>query len=466
MDLESLREQVDVWCLHEFSEVDFGDERLNQRFIRVANRLLNKPMSSINEACGSWKESKAAYRLFDNEKVRGDEILSAHQGRTLERMQECKRVLVVQDTCFLNYNSHFSTTGLGPIGIRGGASRQSQGLVLHSAFALDPTDGGRPLGVLDQLLWARTPRQAPAKNKTQEKKARANKRGRILSQTPFEEKESYKWVQLLLSTRELVPETIELIHVCDREADITEFIQNAEEHGARVLVRATHDRSLDFGAVVQERKVRLWGWMQSQPEQGQIKIEVPRESKTKDRNKRDSRKAVLSVRFSAIQIAPNYEKKKRGFRINAIYAREVDAPKGVEPIEWMLLTQVAVQSYDDAIQIIGWYKMRWHIENYHRVLKSGCQVESCQLESKARLDRYLALMSVLAWRIYWMSRASRTRPESSCDEFLAPHEWKALYCRMKNTRKAPAKPPSVYQAIRWIAQLGGFWPEKATVSLG
>ena len=140
--------------------------------------------------------------------------------------------------------------------------------------------------------------------------------------------------------------------------------------------------------------------------------------------------------------------------------KEVQAPAGVESVEWMLLTNVGVRSLEDAIERVSWYRKRMEIEAYHKVLKSGCAVEDCRLGKSERLKPYLTLCSIIAWRLFWMTKINREQPDALCTAVLAEHEWKALYCIIHRTTKLPEKLPTVKEAIRWIGQLGGFLGRK------
>ena len=149
-----------AWCREEFSNIQLGDKRLNQRWIKTAELLSTQPTNYINQACENWAATKAAYRLFDNERVTPRRIMAPHQQMTFQRMQSAEKVLCIQDTTFLNYNSHPSTQGLGHIGSRGAGQsargKGSQGLIMHTSLAIDPsTLEGLPLGILDQDIWAR-----------------------------------------------------------------------------------------------------------------------------------------------------------------------------------------------------------------------------------------------------------------------------------------------------------------------
>lgn len=147
-----------------------------------------------------------------------------------------------------------------------------------------------------------------------------------------------------------------------------------------------------------------------------------------------------------------------------MWVKEKNAPTGVAPIEWMLLTNVEVKDFADALQRIEWYRIRFSIEVYHKVLKSGCQVEESRLMTADRLKKHLALMGVIAWRLFWMTFLNRTDPDADCRLILAEHEWKALDCRIQKSNQLPDKIPTVREAVRWIARLSGFLDVKEIMS--
>jgi len=138
----------------------------------------------------------------------------------------------------------------------------------------------------------------------------------------------------------------------------------------------------------------------------------------------------------------NKKEELRGpIQIYAVYVKEVNCPKGVEPLEWMLLTDVGVKSFRDAVERISWYGRRWNIEVYHKVLKSGCRVEDCRLETVEveRLIQYLTVISIIGWRIYWMSQINRQYAGGDCKIVLTEHEWKALYCMIHRLGSYPKR---------------------------
>jgi len=171
------------------------------------------------------------------------------------------------------------------------------------------------------------------------------------------------------------------------------------------------------------------------------------------------RTARLALRFRAITLRPPKHRASEGLaRVTlwAVLAQEVGAPAGVEPLEWLLLTTVPVTTVVEAVERLGWYACRWGIEVWHKVLKSGCQLEWKQLEDAEHLQRYLAVASVVAWRIVFATMLARAAPEAPCTVLLEQDEWQALCCAINQQPQPPAQPPSLQQAVAWIARLGGY----------
>ncbi|MBU0581461.1 MAG: IS4 family transposase [Candidatus Margulisbacteria bacterium] len=501
---EILTQELDEgWSKKEFEQIDLKDKRLNERLITVSEQFSSNPGAPINQACETWKDIKAAYRLFDNEKVTGNEILEPHQKRTVERMKGQKIVLALQDTTYYNYDNHKKNKNMGSIGKTKSKTNEYThlGLIMHSTLASTTT--GLPLGLLSLEIWPREEKEKISKE--------------AYKKLPIEKKESYKWVKAFKKTEEMKPEETRVVTVCDREGDVYEFFVEAREVEGEILIRASRDRNLSNKEALLEitdlvieklennipqakiktlqnlkdkrlsrkelddmlkelsftkneinivanhanKKTRkLWEYMESQPLAGNIKIDIPKKEKSPERI------AILEVRYGEVTLDPplhrkKFEKEKMGsVTIDAVLVKEIGAPPDVEPLEWMLLTNVSVKNYRDALDRIKWYKCRWNIEVYHKIIKSGCKVEDCRLQTKERLVPYIVLFSIISWRLFWMTKINREEPESPCTAILGPHEWKALYAKIHSTDKLPEKLPTVRQAIRWIGQLGGFLGRK------
>ena len=433
---EVLKQNLEAgWSKEEFKNINIGDKRIDKRFHKVTEQLSETPTKSINQSCKCWADTKAAYRLFGNEKVTKEKILGSHQKLTIERIKSQKRVLLIQDTTYLDFTNHKKKFGLGPIGTD---AQNIQGVILHSTLA--ETETGLPLGVLNQEIWVRNNEEKGHKEKRKE--------------LPIEEKESNKWLSSLDKSEKMKPEGVEFVTVCDREADVYEFFIKARELKSKILIRASQDRKLS------EESCKLWEHMESQDIKGRLEIEVPKKDKQK------KRKAILAVRYGTITLNPPKhlkasEKKRLGtVTIDAILAQEINAPGNVTPLEWMLLTNVAVQTFEDAIERLSWYKRRWDIEVYHKVIKSGCCVENCRLQRLDRLIPYITLNCIIAWRLLWMTKINIEEPDAPCIAVLDEHEWRALYVNIHSTKVLPEKLPTVREVIRWIGQLGGFLARK------
>jgi len=414
------------WIREEFGSAELGDERLTERLVYTAALLAAQPTASIPQACGSWAATKGAYRLFDNEKTTPMALIEAHREATLERLKGQAVVLAVQDTTELSLTHHPATQGLGPIG-----APPAQGLLVHSTLAV--SRAGVPLGLLAQQVWARDPEDIG-------KRARRKK-------TPTVDKESQKWLDGLAESQTEVPVGVRLVMVGDREADIYDLFHAA--HGeADLLVRAAYDRGVD------SEEGHLWASLAATPIAGHYTITVPRA------DDQPSRAATLEVHFAEVRIRPPSNRPGKGalpdIPLAAVWAIERHPLADTEPIEWMLLTSVAVRALAEAIERIVWYTYRWVVERYHFTLKSGCRVEQRQLETAERMANCFAVYAVIAWRLLWLTYAARRTPEVSSTVALTTAEWQALRCFTQGTGKGSKTPPSLREAVRAIAQLGGF----------
>lgn len=438
------------WSALEFKDIEMGDDRIKKRLIELSDSLSERPQDSINRASQDWAAAKAAYRFFDNDKVDAEQILSTHRQRSWERLASLPWVLAIQDTSFLNY-SNLEIEGLGPISGKGELGNYNHGFVLHTVLAVDPEshEQGIPLGILNQKIW------------TRKKKVHNGKKPKA---TPAEFKESNKWVESMLAT--LSPHSSQkVVHVADREADITPFMMQTIQQEQYFLIRARHDRILQSDG---QHSTNLWEHMLKQPvildyevdvnqdERRLLMYDAVKKAQTRRMTTIPARLAKVEARIGQVEFADTQGKL---IKVTAIYLKEKNPPNELVALEWMLLTNVPTKTKAELRERIRWYKMRWHIESFHKMLKSGCQTESCRMETADRLKRYIALNSVIAWRLYWLSRVGRIDQKTSCEQVLAKHEWQALFMKIKKS-KPPQKPPTLAEAMLWIAKLGGFLGRK------
>jgi hypothetical protein len=428
------RESSGDWAEEEFSRSDLGDKRLAKRLVSIARDFYARPQASVPQACQSRAKTKAAYRFFDHPDTGMDKILEQHYKTTLTRVRHESVVLAVQDTTCLNYTTHPATQNLGPIGYRpdGGI-----GLFVHDTMAFN--GDGTPLGLLDVQCWARNVEDFGKKKRRHE--------------LPIEQKESYKWLKSyhkVAKAQKRCPGTT-FVSVGDREADIYELFELAlkQPSGPKLLVRANHDRILGQG------QGYLWDKVHEQEISGIQELRVPRRSNC------PARVARLGVRFAEINLHPPQNKQDlQSLTIWAVLAQELDAPDDTEPIEWMLLTTCQVKSFDEAIEKLTWYAIRWGIEVYHRTLKSGCKIEDRQLGHADRIETCLAIDMVVAWRIFYLTKLGRETPDVPCTVFFEDAEWKALTAYVTKKPVSPEKPPTLKKAIHMLANLGGFLGRK------
>ena len=433
--------QQDTWCSKEFSSVKLGDKRLNRRLLKVTSDLLNNPSEPIHSACNGWPEAKAAYRLFDNDKLQEADLLQAHQVETLKRLEKSDETIffAIQDTTILNYTHHPKKKGINKINKNMGFEKPSTGCFLHNTLLM--TESGLPLGLLDQKIF-----QHDSGEKVNHK------------HRPITEKQSFRWIESLKTTKSLCQEK-QVVTIGDRESDIFELLVEAEEIKASVLIRAAKDRILVKDERDQEHQT-LWAHMQKTPLKGLQTIHLP------PRHNQKERSVILEIRYTEITFKPPQRypgakgKPLPPITMQAIWLYEPDAPFGIEPLEWMLLTNMPVNSIEDAIKIGKWYRLRWQIECYHRILKSGCKIEECRLATFERLKKFVRLKSIIAFRLFWLTLINRVHPETSSTQILEDHEWQALCCHITKTRQPPQKPPSAREAVRMIAKLGGFLGRK------
>lgn len=225
-------------------------------------------------------------------------------------------------------------------------------------------------------------------------------------------------------------------------------LENAQY--SKLLIRAEHNRKLREG----ER--HLWEYIRSCPVSGKQRIKIPR------RGDQRAREAELTVRYGRVQLRAPKDKQARGdIRVWAILVEEESALETVkQPLEWMLLTTMAVNTFEEAVEKIEWYTKRWGIEVYHKTLKSGCKIEQRQLGNSERIEACLAIDMVVAWRIYHLTKLGREIPDISCTVFFEEAEWKALVAYETKSPIPSLEPPSLREAVRMTARLGGFLGRK------
>lgn len=433
------------WSCEEFSGVSLGDKRLDKRLVRVATELSNHPEFSINQACGDWGSTKAAYRFFQNNSFDENDIMRPHFEKTASRCMNHKFVLVLQDTTIIGYSHHPKTKGLGRIGGCSRAIHKQHGLNMHAALAVSPQ--GLPIGLLSNTLWCTTGRQYF--------------RGeRIDHLIPTREKESYKWIHALEQTHKNLKAKIPSITIADRECDMHDFFLAALDIDSHFVIRNNLDRNVGDRFTPKKLSEQL----EESSVLGYIEIEIPAKMKDgKGITPTKKRKAKLEIKSSIVSLSPSRklsQEVKETVTLRVVEAREIDPPNGLESAHWRLFTSLGVKGFQDAAQVVRFYAMRWKVEIYFKILKSGCTIEKCRLAEAQRLKKYIGLFSVIAWRIYWLTFIKRVEPENCSSKTFSKQEWSTLYRVLNKTNTIPEKPPPVGETIVLLARLGGFLARK------
>ena len=437
------RQGMDMDDYTGYGKADFGDKRLSNRLPRILEQLSSDPTASISAACGDPYQAKAIYRFTGNDGVTTDAITKITREVTMDNITAAKPpvLLVLQDTSELNFSNLEATNGLGSIAGR----KSARGIEIHSGIAT--SEDGEIFGLLAQKIWTRPPEMFGKSDERSKK-------------VPIEEKESYKWLETMDNVGTGFPEGTQVVYVCDREADIYEMFCKAEKEGKQYLCRRRSDRNIE-----EDGAKKLEDYGNALPEAGRITLHIPRDSHTK----RKARDAEVAIKYGKCRITKpanfykgdKYPEMPESVEINIIMAVEIDPPEGQEKIYWQLLTNVATESFEDAVTRIQWYTRRWQIEIFHRTLKSGCKVEELQSESAEKLKKLVAIYSIIALQIMLLSYMARTHPEITCEISFTEEEWKILYRVANKTNTVPDKAPTIGEAVVMVAKLGGFLARKS-----
>lgn len=419
---------VEQWAANELASVDLNDRRRDKRARSILATFAQRPGGSVTGMAEDNAEATAIYRFLRNEAVLPEALRAALQDAALRRLGDEDTVIVAQDTTTLNYTTHSATTGMGPLGAGDGS--KGYGMFVHSAIAI--SESGVPLGPIHQLCWARS-----------KKIGRKHDR----KKRPLEEKESFRWVQTARAVEAAVPDDRRLIQLADREADFFEMFAEPRREKSHLLVRVHQNRRLEG------QKRLLWD------ELARVQPALTYSMLVHTSHTTTARKARLELRFGPMTILPPcdgvHDKELKPITLTAIEVREVDAPEGADAILWQMLTDLPVESVEDVRRYVKYYELRWLIERYHYVLKSGCKIEDSQLRSFEAIERLLALFSAVAMRLLWLTYSARKRPNAPCTVVFSDVEWQVLY-RYHHEEPPPDQPPRLKDAVLWLALMGGF----------
>jgi len=416
----------------EFERARLGDPRLTKRAGKMARAMAAQPGASLPRAMGSESDREAAYRFLSNRRVTLKRVLQSHVAATVERARKVGRVLLVSDTTEFRFSSE--REGLGVLG-----GRKRDGFLGHFTLAVTADGRRRPLGVMALETIAR-----PGRKGTRDHFAR--------KRDP--ERESLRWHRCAEAASEALP-GIEAVHVMDREADIYELLAALVAGGRRFIIRSGQERVVEEGklsSVAAAAPIRFGR---------EVKLSARSPSRhpasRRTHPARRSRLAQLGVSATRVTLRkPNAsydENAPDTLTVNVLRVWEPQPEPGEEPVEWRLFTSEPIDTQEQLEQVVDSYRARWIVEEYFKALKTGCNFESSQLESRRSLENLLALYIPVAWQLLLLRSAARDEPERPATDVLSTVQIAVL--RMI----APSKPlpdqPTVGDVARVVAELGG-----------
>lgn len=406
--------------------LDLGDIRRNERFVTIINNVTQQPGASIPKHNKSWYDTKATYEFFKNKDVSIEELRKTIMQYGASKATDELNLIIVHDISNISYND-LRAEGLGYLD-----NKEGQGILCYSSIAV--TTEGLPLSLLYQYTWTRPIEQL---GKSAKRKQRV-----------FEEKESYRWHEGMSEVNRLLGPTAQKIHVADREADVYELFFHAFESNTDLLIRARHNRCLADGN-------HLWDSIAQQPVIAIVNLDVP------DQTGKKKLRIEAEVRYHQVEILRPHNNRDsyESVMLTAIEIKEKGNQE--EMIHWKLLTTLEIKNTEDALQCVKWYSYRWLIERFHYVLKSGTKIEQLQLKDAQSLQKAIAVYSIAAFRVMQLVYESRHYPQVSCEVILTRSQWKTLFMLIHNNNQIPKTPPSLHQAVMWIAKLGGYLGRKS-----
>lgn len=429
-----------AWIDQELGETRFSDLRHAQRLRRLLEQLANGVGSSIPWICQDWANTKAAYRFFSNDRVSEAEILAGHFRSTRERFAASQgRVMILHDTTeFVYHREDVAAIGVLHDSIVGKDKRDQKrhhtvcGISMHSSLAV--TLEGLPLGLAAIKFWTRDRFRG---TKALEKHINPTR-------VPIEKKESVRWLENLEQSTALFAEPDRCVHIGDRESDIYELFCMVERLGTHFLVRTCVDRLAGDGSGT------VGDEMKEARVQGLHRIQI----KDKDGG---SSEAVLEIRYRRLVVCPPIGKQKRYPKLilTVIHATERNTPRGRSKIDWKLLTDLPVRSRKEAIEKLEWYSLRWKIETFHKIMKSGCRAEESKLRTAERLVNLLAVLCIVSWRIFWTTMIHRTTPQAPAQLVFTSLELRLLDLLVKDSCLGGHQ-ETLSSYVTRLAKLGGY----------
>lgn len=425
----------------EMGHGELGDQRLNERRDQLIAVLEQHPDTSFPEMCADDAEVEALYRFLRNPRLSLQTVAEPHFAATHARCVAMGGdVLVIHDTTDMVFAGEAPRAGLAALG------KGRQGFWLHTALAVSADGLRAPLGLVSLLPYIR---------KTQPRGTPKDERARFADP----DKESRYWSEGVAAVRTRFGTTVPTIHVMDRAGDSYELFAAWRQYGDRFVVRLNHDRR-----VVTEGPGRLHHAAPRDAVRGERQVTLSarcvgdRSPKARQQHPpRDGRVATLQFAARPLTLqrpqGRQYTQLPATLSLTVIFVWEVEAPGGEEPIEWQLITTEPIDTLEQVLRVVDWYRARWQIEEFFKALKTGCAYEKRQLESFATLRIALAMLAPVAWQLLLLRHLSRAAPDAAAAAVLSTRQLQVLQATPASS--ALTRTPTLQAALLAVARLGG-----------
>jgi hypothetical protein len=377
--------QVKEWVSDAGMECEYvaklGDERRNQRARRVGTAVASKPELSLTKVFTDEADLEAAYRLLRNPAVAWRDLAAAHLGRTLERAAQTGEVLVAHDTTDLAFRMYWPDERRGQTS---SFSSRTQGFFLHTSLAITAQGRALPLGVVDLQPFVH--QSGISESDTQTREFWENEAGLF-------DNEQARWCRSVAITHdELAKHGLDPVHVMDCETDSYGLLSWLVQDDHRFVLRCDGTRKLKHGGEMRDIGVVTVNLGE--------RFALRSGSKVDSHPPRRARTVQLTVRAGMVTLTRTQKAKDAswspsGFAhqpktldLHLVEAVETNPPAGEKAVRWLLLTTEPIDTTDDVLRIVEWYRRRWPIEEYFKALKTGCKLENRQMESSATMLRW------------------------------------------------------------------------------
>jgi len=438
-------ENPQVWAESVFGKADLKDARRTKRLVKLAGDMAAQTGYSVVRASANPASIEGAYRFIRNAAITPEAIAEAGFKQTDDLVRQRPLVLAIQDTTGLSYR-HSVCHELGEVSSAKADRKHSRGRTLyaHSTLMID-AHSEDVLGLSNQHYFFREHKNTAKKEPLQNRS--------------IEEKESYKWQRNSEAIANRMGSLDNILDVCDREADIYEYLNYQVNQGHRFLVRAKDNRQLN------RSDSKLVDVVDTIAPQSYFTIDI------KQKGGRKARQAKIALSYTQIFInKPKRAKGQQEIAVNMIVCQEVEAEEGQEKLCWILYTTEAVNSVAEARILVRYYELRWRIEEFHKIWKSdGADVEKLRMQSRENLKRIAVIQAFIAVRLMQLQALVQNKESAKsipCTRHFSALSWKVLWKKTERQKTIPTSVPSLHWAYYAMAKLGGWYDSKRTGRVG